>query len=91
MNFPKQFNGPDRLRIRTAFLDAFPAPADLSAFLEDRLDRVLVHYAPEQGNYNDQIFHLLKKSNAQAWISDLLLAALNAVPDNPRLQEIAHD
>ena len=87
MTVPKQYTGPQRAKLRGALLDAFPMPASFRTFMDDRLDKNLFAYAPAGENYDDQLSTLLTTANAQAWIAELVAAALEAVPNNPKLRE----
>jgi V8-like Glu-specific endopeptidase len=87
MPVPKQFSGGERATLRTALLDAFPMPPNFHAFMADRLNRNFFQLAPPGGTYEEQIFTLLTLANGQAWIAELVAAALETVPNNPKLRE----
>jgi hypothetical protein len=89
MAVPKQFSGPEQGQLRKALLDAFPMPPDFQMFLLDRLNKAFFEYAPPGGAYSNQVFAVLVAANAGAWIAELVAAAMEAVPNNPKLREFA--
>lgn len=89
MPVPVQFDGPTRATLRAALMDGFPMPFDMNAMLADRLNKNFFALVPTYVAYENQLSELLTKANAQAWIADLLAAALEAVPNKPRLREFA--
>ena len=86
---PIQFDGPQRAELRKALLDAFPTPFDMKDLLSDRLNKNFFALVSAYVNYDNQLSELLTKANAQAWIADLLTAALESVPANPKLRAFA--
>jgi hypothetical protein len=72
-------------------MDAFPTPQEFAIFLSARLNKSFVHYAPANQTYRRQLFVLLKNANAEAWIAELVLAALEVSPHNPKLQEFSQN
>ena len=89
MPIPVQFDGPKRAALRAALLDAFPAPFDMKDLLSDRLNRNFFALVPAYVNYQNQLSELLTRANAEAWIVDLLAAAVEAIPSNPQLRSFA--
>ena len=86
---PVQFDGPARGALKAALFDAFPGVLDIQQLLSDRLDKRLDRYTSPFLPVETQIFQILEKANAAAWIAQLVSAALDAVPKNPKLREFA--
>lgn len=89
MPIPIQFDGPARAQLRAALLDAFPSPFEIKDLLADRLNKNFFALVPAYVDYQIQLSELLTKANAQAWIAELLSAALEANPANPHLRAFA--
>src|SRR5262245_898549 len=80
-----------RSALRDALVNAFPAPLQFNMFFSDRLNRNFFKIAPTFGTYEEQVFAVLLTANAQAWIAEIVAAAIEAVPDNPLLRQFAQE
>lgn len=76
--------------LQDALIDAFPDIASLERMLMYELDKNFRAIAGE-GSLQDIVFKLIKAANAQGWASDLVRAAYNSNPGNPRLRAIAEE
>jgi hypothetical protein len=85
MPLQKQFDGPERALLRAALVDAFPRPEDFTTFLSDSLNQHFIQIVPSGVSYVSQLESLLTKANGEVWIAKLVVAACQAVPNNPKL------
>src|SRR5262245_53152757 len=73
--------------LEPGMLDAFPTSDKLKRLLLFRLDEQLNHIAAEQANLRDKMTQLLQWAEAEGRTKELVLAAVEEVPGNPRLCE----
>jgi hypothetical protein len=83
-------SGQQRKELQDALIDAFPTTASLEQMLSYELDKNLRAIAGE-GSLQDIVFKLIQTANSQGWIEDLVCAACNSNPGNPRLRAIAEE
>jgi V8-like Glu-specific endopeptidase len=74
----------DRKQLREAVESAYPAPADLSLFVDEELNRNLAAISTG-GSHRTVIFDLIKWAIAKGYIDDLILA-LAKDTQNPSIQ-----
>ena len=83
-------SGPKLEKLRDALIDAFPNKASLKQMvffkLEKNLDAITGDYSLQE-----IVFYLIEKSKAESWTKDLIIAARESNPGNPRLKEIAEE
>ncbi|MCC5622338.1 effector-associated domain EAD1-containing protein [Nostoc sp. CHAB 5715] len=79
-----------RKQLQSALIDAFPNTASLEQMLSFGLDRNLRTIAGE-GSLQDIVFKLIQTAEAEGWVEDLVDAACNSNPRNPRLRAIAEE
>ena len=77
-------------KLRDALIDAFPNKASLEQMLLLKLDKNLDAIAGGS-NVQEVIFYLIKKSKAENWTKDLIIAARESNPGNSSLKEIAEE
>ncbi|MCW5317712.1 CHAT domain-containing protein [Nostoc sp. KVJ3] len=81
-------SGQQRKELQDALIDAFPNTAFLEQMLSFELDKNLRAIAGE-GSLQDIVFKLIQTANSQGWVEDLVHAAYNSNPGNPKLRTIA--
>ncbi len=79
MKFDKQ--------IQEALIDAFPSKESLERMLDHELGKCLNEIAGG-ANLADIVFSLMKKARAHGWFEELIEAAHNSNPGNPKLKDI---
>ena len=77
-----------REELQNALIDAFPSKTSLEQMLKFELDKNLDTIATGT-NLQDIVFNLIKKAYAENWIENLIDAAQNRNPGNPKLKAIA--
>lgn len=81
-------SGQQRKELQLALIAAFPNTASLEQMLSFELDKNLRAIAGE-GSLQDIVFKLIQTAEAQGWVEDLVRAACDSNPGNPRLSAIA--
>jgi len=84
-----ELDGRQRQELRDALLDGFLAWADLDMMVSDQLGEHLAAIAPESAKLTTVAHELIKWAGARGKLGDLIVAARNANPDNPKLFRIA--
>ncbi|BAY43401.1 hypothetical protein SAMD00079811_09810 [Scytonema sp. HK-05] len=74
--------------LQEALIDAFPNTASLEEMLSYKLDKNLRAIAGE-GSLQNIVFELIKVANSEGWGTNLICAAHNQNPGNPKLKAIA--
>ena len=81
-------SGQERRKLRDALIDAFPDKSSLEQMLSFQLNKKLDQIASGD-DLNTVVFNLIKKSEAQNWIPELIYAARNSNSGNSTLKAIA--
>lgn len=79
-----------RKKLESALLNAFPEKASLERMVSHGLGKNLNEIASD-GNLQDITFKLIKKAEAEGWIEDLIIAAVESNSTNLSLQTIAQE
>ncbi len=77
-------------KLSTALIDAFPDKSSLEQMLWYKLNKNLNELAGG-GNLRDVVFELIKVSNSQGWIEDLVRKAYESNSGNPKLKDIVKE
>jgi formylglycine-generating enzyme required for sulfatase activity len=85
-----QLSGSQCKQLSLALIDAFPNTISLARMLLYELDKNLIAVAGE-GSLQDIVFGLIRAANSQGWVEDLVRAARNDNPRNPKLNAIAQE
>jgi V8-like Glu-specific endopeptidase len=86
-----QVQGKQFQQLVEALNDAFPTNSDLARMLEFRLSKKLPELAALPNEIAQVAFEVIKKSNAQGWTGELIAAARETEPRNPKLFKIGED
>lgn len=81
-------SGQERRKLRDALIDAFPNKSSLEQMLSFQLNKKLDQIACGD-DLNTVVFNLIKESEAQNWIQELIYAARNSNSGNSSLRAIA--
>jgi hypothetical protein len=68
-----------------ALLHAYPAPNDMTLLLGLKLNKVYAQYAPAHTGYRAALYEVLIGARGEGWLVDLITAALQDRPRNPKL------
>ena len=82
--------GKQREKLRHALIDAFPEKIKLEQMLDYQLEKNLDAIAGGD-NLKDVVFKLIKTADAEGWVEDLIYAAQQENPSNPKLKVIAEE
>lgn len=85
-----QLSGSQCKQLSLALIDAFPNTISLTRMLLFELDKNLKVIAGE-GSLQDIILELIQTANSQGWVEDLVRAARDDNPGNPKLNAIAQE
>ncbi len=80
-------SGQERRQLRDALIDAFPNKSSLEQMLSFELNKKLDEIASGD-NLSTIVFYLIKQSEAQNWIQELIYAARNSNSGNTSLKVI---
>lgn len=75
--------------LQDALLDAFRTYSDLREMLQRQLGENAALYGDASSRLPDVVFNLIQAKDAAGWLPQLVRAALDAEPDNPRLNGFA--
>lgn len=81
-------SGQQRRQLLGALIDAFPSKSSLEQMLSFEFNRNLNAIAGG-GNLQEIVFRLIQTAEAEGWLEDLIRAAREVNPGNPRLLGIA--
>ncbi len=82
--------GKQREKLRNALIDAFPEKIKLEQMLDYHLEKNLDAIAGGD-NLKDVVFKLIRTADAEGWVEDLIYAAQQENPSNPKLKVIAEE
>jgi hypothetical protein len=82
-----RLSGPQMRELHQALVDAFPSQQEIERLLFS-VDRSLSAMTM-QPTVKGMVLDVITTASAQAWVADLVIAALNSNPGNGRLQAIA--
>ncbi|MEM7554252.1 MAG: effector-associated domain EAD1-containing protein [Cyanobacteria bacterium P01_A01_bin.84] len=85
-----KLSGEQRKKLRQGLLSAYPSIAELKIMVDDELGHNLDVIAGGN-NLQEVVFNLIKTSEAQGWLEDLIRAAIEANPGNSDLKAIAEE
>ena len=83
-----ELSGAQQRQLRDALIDAFPSWSDLSQMLRFQLDENLAAVAAESKGLNTVAFELVGWARARGLLADLIVAARNEQPRNPRVKAL---
>ncbi len=82
-------SGPEYKELQEALIDAFPDKASLEQMLS--LINKNLNAIAGGNNLNEIVFNIIKKAKAENWVKDLISAARQSNPRNPKLKAIAKE
>ncbi|MFN7851534.1 MAG: effector-associated domain EAD1-containing protein [Dolichospermum sp.] len=77
-------SGQQNKELHSALIDAFPNTVALEQMLKFQLDKNLREIAGE-GTLGEIVFKLIQRADAEGWVEDLVRAACDFNPKNPKL------
>lgn len=80
----ESLSGEQRRKLQYALIDAFPTPSSLEQMLSFSLNKNLYAIAGSS-NLKGIVFNLIITAEAEGWLQDLVRAARESNPGNPRL------
>ena len=86
-----QVHGQKYKQLVEALADAFPTTDDIARMLQFRLERRLGMIVALPNRLTQVAFDLIQQSNAGGWTGDLIVAARESQPNNPKLIKLAAD
>jgi hypothetical protein len=85
-----ELTGPQRAALQKAILKAYDSAIALDRMLQAQLDKKLNRFTSMQLDYPTNVFDLLRSAQAEGWLADLILAALQHNPrPHPALEAVA--
>lgn len=75
--------------VHDALLHAFPNPGSFQTFLLLRVDKEFVQLVSAGAKYPDAVVEVLTEARGNGWLGDLIVAARQEKPGNPRLKALA--
>ncbi|OAI48269.1 hypothetical protein AYO44_07505 [Planctomycetaceae bacterium SCGC AG-212-F19] len=91
MNGVIQVRGQQYRQLVEALTNAFPNVNALTMMLQYRLEKALPQIAALPNPIDQVAFEVVGASNAQGWTAELITAARESSPKNPRLLKLAED
>jgi V8-like Glu-specific endopeptidase len=86
-----QVRGQQYQQLVEALNDAFPAIPSLTLMLKFRLDKNLPELASLPAPIDQVAFEVIQNANSQGWTAQLIAAARESRPGNPKLLKLARD
>src|SRR5262245_16816368 len=86
-----QVRGQQYQQLVEALADAFPDNGKLSQLLEFRLSKSLNLIVSTAADLQQVVFDLIREANAQGWTAQLIAAARESRPGNPKLLKLTQD
>ncbi len=86
---PVELSGPQKRELRLALIHAFPSWNDLRRLTSDQWDVALPTISAQSSPLEDNAFDLVEWAGARGRAAELLVAARNQNPENPKLQDLA--